>query len=97
MIEVYTEFENKEFVIERLFKGSIINYRTFFMEERGSVNLRFAAPSVLKVLSKAKMSYIVEKHPSLGQIFNKYKLRIIKDQKAIPLDYVMALPKKITD
>lgn len=35
IIEVYTEFEKKEFVIERLFKGSIINYRTFFMEDRG--------------------------------------------------------------
>ena len=97
MIEVYTEFEKKEFVIERLFKGSIVNYRTFFMEERGSVSLRFAAPSVLKVLSKEKMNFLIEKHPSLGNIFNKYKLKIIKDSKAIPLDYVMALPKKITD
>jgi len=59
MVEVLTEFEKKEFVIERLFKGSIINYRTFFMEESGSVNLRFAAPSVLKVLSKEKMEHIV--------------------------------------
>lgn len=63
LIEVYTEFEKKEFVIERLFKGSIINYRTFFMEERGSVSLRFANPSVLKVLSKDKMQTIVTKHP----------------------------------
>jgi CRP-like cAMP-binding protein len=63
IIEVYTEFEKKEFVIERLFKGSIVNYRTFFMEERGAVNLRFAVPSVLKVLSKDKMTQIVEKHP----------------------------------
>ena len=97
MIEVYTEFEKKEFVIERLFKGSIVNYRTFFMEERGSVNLRFAAPSVLKVLSKEKMNVITERHPHLGTVFNKYKLKIVKDSKAIPLDYVMALPKKITD
>ena len=97
MIEVYTEFEKKEFVIERLFKGSIINYRTFFMEERGSVNLRFANPSVLKVLTKKKMEQICEKHQSLGKAFNKYKFGIIKRNKAIPLDYVMALPKKITD
>ena len=97
MIEVYTEFEKKEFVIERLFKGSIVNYRTFFMEERGTVSLRFAAPSVLKVLSKEKMASIIEKHPPLGLIFNKYKLKIVKESKAIPLDYVMALPKKITD
>ena len=97
MIEVYTEFEGKEFVIERLFKGSIINYRTFFMQESGSVSLRFAAPSVLKVLSKERMTTIAQKHKSLDLIFNKYKLKIIKDGKALPLDYVMALPKKITD
>ena len=97
IIEVYTEFEKKEFVIERLFKGSIVNYRTFFMEEHGAVNLRFAVPSVLKVLSKEKMNQIVEKHPQLGRIFNTYKLKIIKESKAVPLDYVMALPKKIND
>ena len=97
VIEVYTEFENKEFVIERLFKGSIINYRTFFMEEQGFVSLRFAAPSVLKVLSDKKMTQIAERHPSLNTIFSKYKLKIIRNQKALPLDYVMALPKKITD
>ena len=30
IIEVYTENEGKEFVLERLYRGSIINYRTFF-------------------------------------------------------------------
>ena len=35
IIEVYTVFDDKDFVIERLFKGSIINYRTFFVEEGG--------------------------------------------------------------
>lgn len=97
MIEVYTEFEGKEFVIERLFKGSIVNYRTFFMQESGTVSLRFAMPSVLKVLSKERMSAIALKYKSLDNIFNKYKLKIIKDNKTIPLDYVMALPKKIRD
>jgi len=58
IIEVTTEFEKKEFIIERLFKGSIINYRTFFMEENGTVNLKFANSSVLKVLSKKKMEQI---------------------------------------
>ena len=97
MIEVYTLFEGKEFVIERLFKGSIVNYRTFFMQESGSVSLRFSAPSVLKVLTKERMNQIAVKHKSLDLIFNKYKLKIIKDSKTIPLDYVMALPKKIRD
>lgn len=97
IIEVYTEFEGSEFVIERLFKGSIVNYRTFFMEEKGVVNLRFAMPSVLKALSKQKMQEIADNHPNLKTAFNKYKLKIAKDSKSIPLDYIMALPKKITD
>ena len=29
--EVYTEFEGNEFIIDRLYRGSIINYRTFIM------------------------------------------------------------------
>lgn len=97
IIEVYTEFEKKEFVIERLFKGSIVNYRTFFMPSAGMVNLRFAAPSVLKVLSQDKMTQIVTKNRDLNTIFTKYKLKIIKETTSIPLDYVMTLPKKITD
>jgi len=97
IIEVYTEFEGKEFVIERLFRGSIVNYRTFFMEEGGVCALRFATASVVKALRKATMAAICAKHPKvLGKTFGQYKLKIIKEQKGIPLDYVMVLPKKIT-
>ena len=95
---MYTEFEGKEFVIERLFRGSIVNYRTFFMEENGICSLRFAANSILKALHKDEMMKICIKYPrSLGKVFNQYKLKIVKEQKAIPLDYVMVLPSKITN
>ena len=97
IIEVYTEFEEREFILERLFKGSIINYRTFFMMDKGSVNLRFGNASVLKALHKKKMDSLCEKYDQLNQIFNRYKLKIIQSGRSIPLDYVMALPKKITD
>lgn len=97
MIEVYMEFEGKEFVVERLFKGSIVNYRTFFMYEKGAVSMRFAAPSVLKALSNDKMNFLVAKHPTLGSRFQKYRLKVVTKTTTIPLDYVMALPKKISD
>lgn len=97
IIEVYTQFEGKEFVIERLFRGSIINYRTFFMEDRAICELRFAANSILKALKKERMEEICAKYPrSLGKTFSHYKLKIIKEQKSIPLDYVMVLPSRIT-
>jgi hypothetical protein len=47
MIEVSTTFEGYEFVIDRLFRGSVINYRTFFMEEGAAVTLKFGKASVL--------------------------------------------------
>jgi len=85
-------------VLERLFRGSIINYRTFFMEEHGICGLRFAAPSILKALHKDRMNQICNKYPkTLGKTFNQYKFKISKEAKAIPLDYVMVLPSRITD
>ena len=67
------------------------------MEEFGVANLRFATGSVMKSLHKDKMEAICAKYPKqLGKTFNQYKLKIIKEQKSIPLDYVMVLPKKIT-
>ena len=40
IVEVYTLFEGNEFLIEKLHKGTIINYRTFLMEDRMFVNMR---------------------------------------------------------
>ena len=40
MVEVYTEFEGNEFLIDRLYEGSVINYRTFLMDDIMSVNIR---------------------------------------------------------
>ena len=39
-IEIYTECEGNEFILERLHPGSIINYRTFFLEDLMYVNIR---------------------------------------------------------
>ena len=42
MVELYTEFEGNEFVLERLISGSIINQRVLFMEDLMYVNVRAA-------------------------------------------------------
>ena len=33
VLEAYTKFEQNEFVIETLYKGSAINHRAFFMQD----------------------------------------------------------------
>jgi CRP-like cAMP-binding protein len=33
VVEIYTYFEGKKFIIERLFRGSVINYRNLFLDD----------------------------------------------------------------
>jgi hypothetical protein len=33
IVEIYSYFEGKKFIIERLFKGSVINYRNLFLDD----------------------------------------------------------------
>jgi CRP-like cAMP-binding protein len=41
MVEVYTTMDNGvEFVIERLYRGSVINHRSFITEDKIDVNAR---------------------------------------------------------
>jgi CRP-like cAMP-binding protein len=39
-LEIYTEFEGNDFILERLSKGSIINHRQFLMGDISQVNIR---------------------------------------------------------
>ena len=49
----------KEFILEKLFRGSIINYRTFFMEDDGKVYYRFGRNSICAVLEYDSLMKIV--------------------------------------
>ena len=40
VLEVYTEFEGNEFVIEKLKPGSILNYRNIFTDDKMKVKVR---------------------------------------------------------
>jgi CRP-like cAMP-binding protein len=33
IVDIFTIFESKEFIIEKLMRGSIMNHRSFFLEE----------------------------------------------------------------
>ena len=94
-MEVSTRFEGLDFVIERLFRGSVLNYRTFFMEEGAAVQLRFGKASVMQELPYTTMQGILKRYPDFNQVFVKFRLAIVKRGKSMPLDYIMALPKQI--
>jgi len=56
-------------VLERLFRGSILNYRTFFMEEGAAVQLKFSKASVMQELPYSKMQEICERYSELNKEF----------------------------
>ena len=40
VLEVYTTFEGNDFIVERLYQGSIINYRNFVTHDKLAINIR---------------------------------------------------------
>ena len=51
VLEAYTKFEQNEFVIEQLHKGSAINHRAFFMQDYMYINFRCVTDAKLLFLS----------------------------------------------
>jgi hypothetical protein len=60
MLEVFTEFEGNEFVIEKLPPGSILNYRTLHMEDKMAVNIRASTGTYLRMLRNDKIEILKE-------------------------------------
>lgn len=58
IIEVYVIVGGKEVILERLFRGSIINFKNIFRKTKSQVNMRFAVESVVKSLSKPNIEKI---------------------------------------
>ena len=94
-IEVYTKFEQNEFILEQLYKGSAINHRAFFMQDYSYVNFRCLTDAKLLTLTHEKMKQLIEKYEDqpFGQRLLIYQNKILKQERKFPCDYVMHLPK----
>ena len=96
VIEIFTKTENNHvFMLEKLFRGSIINYRTFFMEEDGKVYYRFGRNSICSILTYDVMLDLSTRHKTLQQQFLQFKKNTIQENKPYPLDYIMNMPKHL--
>lgn len=101
VIEVYTNFEGKEFVLETLYKGSAINHRTFFMKDQSYLNFRCQTDVKLLQLTNSQMNELIEKYEDkpFGRDLLIFQNKILKQERKFPCDYVMRLPKimKVSD
>ena len=98
VIEIFTKTENNHvFMLEKLFRGSIINYRTFFMEEGGQVYYRFGKNSICAILTYDTMEEVANRHKVLRKKFSEFRKNTIMEDKPYPLDYIMNLPRHLRD
>lgn len=97
MLEIYTQFEGNEFIIEKLHAGSAVNHRAYFMQDPMAVNVRCTQQTRLLELPNSKIKEIQEKHSNTPWSNNIlfYQNRILKQDKKFPVDYIQAIPKSI--
>lgn len=97
-VEVYTRFENNEFILEQLHKGSAINQRAFFMQDQMYVNIRCSTDVKLLILTHQKMKELIQKYEDnpFGRDMLIYQNKILKQERKYPCDYVVRMPKNIT-
>lgn len=57
-VELYTTFEGNEFIIERIYRGSALNFRAFFMDDLMYVYARCCKNTTLLELDKQTIESI---------------------------------------
>ncbi len=62
IVEIYTFFEGKKFILERLYRGSVINYRNLFLyDEPVSVYAECLNPCYIVEIDEENLYSILNK------------------------------------
>lgn len=87
-LEVYTKFEGNIFVLERLHAGSVINSRSFFMEDLMHVFIRSKGQSSLIIITQDMIAKLKTEDSEFEREIDMYKGKILIRGKSYPLDYI---------
>ena len=64
-LELFTYFDGNEFVIERLYSGSILNFRNIFMDQEAQIYCRVVRTAFILQLTNDDMTQLKELFPDL--------------------------------
>ena len=97
IVEVSADFDDHNFVIERLHRGSIINYRNWFNDEGDAmVYIKFHTACVVQELPLEVMNRVCLQHKKDLEVkFLRFQSDIAKVGLSYPLDYIMNLPREL--
>jgi len=98
-VDVVTSFESNEFCIDKLGRGSVLNYRNFFKKDLITVNYRCSKDCRIYSLDIEDINDIIDKNSKKSCIkkIDRYQNRVVKESTKYPLDYILVNPdeKKI--
>lgn len=92
MIEVYTEFEGNDFILDRLYQGSCINHRSFFIEDLMYISMRALENCIILQLDRKVFNDIVKEHEEFSNKVGLYQNALFSRLQKFPLDYIVELP-----
>mmetsp|Transcript_34848 Transcript_34848/g.53502 ORF Transcript_34848/g.53502 Transcript_34848/m.53502 type:complete len:175 (+) Transcript_34848:3068-3592(+) len=91
--EVMTYFDGNPFVIDRLFRGSIINFRHFLSQEIVPVTYKCQDIVFTLEIDTAQINFMIDNDPEFTKQYRVYLNRLYRKEKMDPLDYIYGIPE----
>jgi len=108
VVEIFIYFEGTKFIIDRLFTGSVINYRNLFLDDEPTqVYAQCMKSSFIIELHEDHLNDVIDryvhKQKSLNRpmdvdpqkLLQKYQIAVMKEQRGYPLDYIIEVPNEL--
>ena len=89
--EVYQNMGSFEFLFERLYQGTVINLRSFILEDLNAVTIRVKHRVTTLQMNHEIFERVKNEHPVFGKQMNIYSHTMLKRNKKYPLDYYLHL------
>ena len=93
-VEIVTKFGNgKEFIIEKLFRGSIINHNSFLMDDGIDTDAICRKPVTLFYIDIDTITKLRKKYPDCESILFKHEMKLVDPKTEEPvIDYIIKDP-----
>ena len=97
-MEIYTYFEGKKFLVERLFSGSVINYRNLFLDDEPmQVYAECLNLCYILEIEEDNLVSIVNQNQAVQKKLLTYQNELLKTNLVYALDYIVIIPRNIIE
>jgi len=91
-VEVYTCFEEHEFILDRLHEGTVINALAYLVEDQMYVSIRSKGQTKILELGNDLLAQFMTEHKNIKLEIWKLQNNLFSTEKKYPLDYIIKIP-----